>query len=196
MNNDNYIKDRFVSLSKYSKFKKSEEIFPNEIKEYLLRRAVKIQEENFETFVCAIGLEMLPVIVAAGPHTFKRYSARFNNSYTQILISDIIKIIENNKELAEKLLDAEDTAFNKGNKHAIVAMYIAQMDMFVYLQISNGAIYIGTAIDGKKTYYVNEDAEEFVYIKNEDTIIYGLNNIPFFKPSRGNYDREKDKLPL
>lgn len=191
MYNDNYIKDRFVNLSKYSKFKKSEEIFPNEVKEYLLRRAIKIQEDGFITFVCAAGLEMLPVIVAAGPHTFKRYSDRFNNSYSEILMSDIIKIIENNKELAERLLDAEDTAFSKGNKFAMVAMYIAQMDMFVYLHISNGVIVIATAIDGKKYYYVNEDADEFVYIKNEDNIIYGIENIPFFKVSKGNYEREK-----
>lgn len=174
--------DNAKRLVRFSRYRNDEEIFSEYICSQLLKSAAEKGKGTIH-LAGAIGSDKEQVLFGCDEHMMHRAAQRLGLCWAEVVLVHVIEACEKCEELGNALLDSEDLAYEKGYNYGMCALLIEDLDIFVYLHISNGQIFVATVMSFPK-YYVNEDCELVARIDPQGNLHNGFKDNPRFEKSK------------
>lgn len=152
------------------------------------------EELEIQGILCGMALVggRIPFVVGVNEHAFKRVVRRLGLYDVGMFLRDIIKVIDNSKELGDLIIECANDARRNNCEYKKMGLYIENMVLFIYLHIhDNGYIEIATAVDWHEKYYVDPAAMPIV-LNKKGYVIKGFAGI-LGKSNNTKYNRYKHK---
>lgn len=151
------------------------------------------EELGIQGVLCGLSLVggRIPFVVGVNEHAFKRVVRRLGLYDVGIFLRDIIKVIDNSKELGDLIIECANDARRENREYKKMGLYIEDMVLFIYLHIhDNGYIEIATAVDWHNKYFVDPEAMP-VFLNKKGYVIKGFVGI-LEKSLNTKYNRHND----